>query len=53
MSGKGHAPRPFSVPLEEFAASHELIFGKKVRQQYVPPPLPSKENNNEKDENGH
>jgi hypothetical protein len=28
MSGKGSTPRPFSVPLEDFAASFEHIFGK-------------------------
>jgi hypothetical protein len=38
--GKGDAPRPFSVPLEVFDTNHERIFGKRERQQYVPPPLP-------------
>ena len=39
--GKGSDPRPFSVPLDEFAANHERIFGKKPpRPRYVPTPLP-------------
>lgn len=29
MSGKGSAPRPFSVPKESFDESFERIFGKK------------------------
>lgn len=40
MSGKGSAPRPFSVPREQYDSQHELIFGKRERKQYVPPPLP-------------
>lgn len=41
MSGKGDSPRPFSVTPEEFAASHERIFGKRpARTPYVPPHLP-------------
>jgi hypothetical protein len=40
MAGKGSRPRPFSIPLEELANRHEEIFGKKVKAQYVPPPLP-------------
>lgn len=40
--GKGSGPRPFSVPLDEFAANHERIFGKRPpRPRYVPPPLPN------------
>jgi hypothetical protein len=38
--GKGSAPRPFSVPREEFGNNHETIFGKKpprVPYVYVPP----------------
>jgi len=31
MSGKGSAPRPFSVSHEEFANSFERIFGKKKK----------------------
>ena len=39
--GKGSRPRPFSVPLKELAARHEVIFGAKPqKEQYVPPPLP-------------
>lgn len=34
---KGHAPRPFSIPLEQFGTRHEAIFGKRERVQYVPP----------------
>lgn len=30
--GKGDAPRPFSVPLEEFDKNFETIFGKKERR---------------------
>lgn len=42
MSGKGSAPRPFSVSHEEFANSFERIFGKKKKvdgekQSDVPP----------------
>lgn len=38
--GKGSDPRPFSVPLDEFDANHERIFGKRPpRPRYVPPPL--------------
>ena len=33
MSGKGSAPRPFSVSHEEFANSFERIFGKKKKAQ--------------------
>lgn len=40
MSGKGSAPRPYSVPPEEFGARFDSIFGKRERQEYVPPPLP-------------
>lgn len=29
MSGKGHAPRPYSVPKETFDQSFERIFGRK------------------------
>lgn len=29
MSGKGSAPRPISVPEDEYAESWERIFGKK------------------------
>lgn len=32
MSGKGSAPRPFSVSQEEFANSFERIFGKKKKE---------------------
>ncbi len=38
--GKGSAPRPYSVKFEDFDNSYDTIFGKKVKQQYVPPPLP-------------
>jgi hypothetical protein len=31
MSGKGSAPRPYSVSQEEFANSFERIFGKKEK----------------------
>lgn len=48
MSGKGSAPRPFSVPQDEFGARHEAIFGKRERRQYVPPPLPGKNSKKEK-----
>ena len=30
--GKGDAPRPLSVPIEEFDKNFEVIFGKKERQ---------------------
>ena len=40
MAGKGSRPRPFSIPLEELGNRHEQIFGKKVKERYVPPPLP-------------
>lgn len=40
MSGKGSAPRPYSIPKEDFDARHEAIFGKPKRERYVPPPLP-------------
>lgn len=43
MSGKGSAPRPYSVPREQFDANHEAIFGKRERKQWVPPPLPKPE----------
>jgi hypothetical protein len=32
MSGKGSAPRPYSVTAEQFASSWDLIFGKKEGQ---------------------
>ena len=38
--GKGSAPRPYSVKFEDFDNSYDTIFGKKVKQQYIPPPLP-------------
>jgi hypothetical protein len=39
--GKGSKPRPFSIPQEEFGNRIEAIFGKKQpRPQWVPPPLP-------------
>ena len=38
--GKGSAPRPYSVKFNDFDNSYDTIFGKKVKQQYVPPPLP-------------
>ena len=38
--GKGSAPRPYSVKFDDFDNSYDTIFGKKVKQQYVPPPLP-------------
>jgi hypothetical protein len=38
--GKGSKPRPFSIPQEEFGNRIEAIFGKKERKQWVPPPLP-------------
>lgn len=41
MSGKGSAPRPFSVSQKEFDNNFDTIFGKKEKkEQYVPPPLP-------------
>lgn len=39
-AGKGSAPRPFSVPRDQYERAHESIFGKRERQQYVPPPRP-------------
>lgn len=39
--GKGSAPRPYSVKFKDFDNSYDTIFGKKVKQQYVPPPLPT------------
>lgn len=27
MNGKGDAPRPYSVPLEQYRAEHDRIFG--------------------------
>lgn len=43
--GKGHAPRPYSIPKEEYDAKHESIFGKRPpRAPYVPPPLPQQSN---------
>lgn len=30
--GKGDAPRPFSVPLEQFDKNFEAIFGKKEKR---------------------
>lgn len=47
MSGKGHMPRPFLVPREQYEADHERIFGKRERKQWVPPPQP-KENDQQK-----
>lgn len=38
--GKGSAPRPYSVKFKDFDNSYDTIFGKKVKQQYIPPPLP-------------
>ena len=38
--GKGSAPRPYSVKFNDFDNSFDTIFGKKVKEQYVPPPLP-------------
>lgn len=39
---KGSHPRPFSVPLSEYNAQLDVIFGEKPkREQYVPPPLPT------------
>jgi hypothetical protein len=39
---KGSRPRPFSIPLKELDARHEVIFGKRPpKEQYVPPPLPA------------
>jgi len=48
--GKGHAPRPFSVPREQFDANYEAIYGKRERQQYVPPPLPQENQDNDKEQ---
>ena len=30
--GKGDVPRPFSVPMEEFDANFDAIFGKRERK---------------------
>ena len=44
MVGKGSRPRPYSVPLKEFDASFDDIFGKKeTKEQWVPPPTVIKE----------
>ena len=40
MAGKGSRPRPFSISQEELGNRLDAIFGKKVKEQYVPPPLP-------------
>jgi hypothetical protein len=48
--GKGSAPRPYSVPQEEFNRRHEQIFGKRpAKAPYVPPPLPSVEEKEQQD----
>lgn len=41
--GKGSAPRPYSVKFKDFDNSFDTIFGKKVKEQYVPPPLPEEQ----------
>jgi len=41
--GKGSAPRPYSVKFKDFDNSYDTIFGKKVKEQYVPPPLPEEQ----------
>lgn len=43
--GKGSAPRPFSVPKEQFDRNWEEIFGKKNNQE--------QERSKEKEENEH
>lgn len=40
--GKGHAPRPFSVGKDEYAANWDRIFGKKPQPQ-APAPAPAPE----------
>lgn len=41
MSGKGSAPRPFSIPKEQFDRQWETIFRKQPQQQPVKdPPKP-------------
>ncbi len=38
---KGSRPRPLSIPLDEYNTKMDAIFGKKQpRPQWVPPPLP-------------
>lgn len=41
--GKGSAPRPYSVKFKDFDNSYDTIFGKKKREQYIPPPLPKEQ----------
>jgi hypothetical protein len=42
--GKGSRPRPKSVPLEQFDASFNNIFGKKEpKSRWIPPPIEIKE----------
>lgn len=36
MSGKGSAPRPYSVPMDKFDEAFDLIFGKKDTQKNAP-----------------
>ena len=39
--GKGSRARPYSVPLKEFDATFDTIFGKKEpKPRWTPPPLP-------------
>lgn len=42
MSGKGSAPRPFSVSNEEYASRWDAIFAKKEEQLELPLPEPCK-----------
>lgn len=35
MSGKGSAPRPFSVPQDDFASNWDRIFGKKKEEEMI------------------
>ena len=45
---KGSRPRPYSVPLAQYNAQMDVIFGEKPKkEQYIPPPFPdTKEENN-------
>jgi len=47
--GKGDAPRPLSIPIEEFDKNFEAVFGKKERT-YEPIPFAGMVDINEKGE---